>query len=351
MAGYTSIDSTFLNDAQEIFHNTYTQAPKTNIQDMTQPSPRDFMARNMAPSLSKYHKYSAQSKFDGFMNDYYDDEGWWALAWIRAYDLTKSARYLRAATEIFDDMVTGWDNSTCGGVWWDKNRTAINAIENELFLSLAAHLANRASSKEYYLRWAIKEWSWFQGTGMMGLRYNINDGIDLSTCKNNQGQVWSYNQGVILGALVELNKARPNPSYLDTAVKIANAAVTRLCDANGVLHDPCEPNCGFDGPQFKGVFMRNLQILQQAVPTAKFEQTITKNADSIWAHNRGIGNRFGLVWSGPYDNNPSASTQSSACEALIAAASLNSSVTHSLAERAPFVSSMPPMDLLGTHGK
>src|SRR5437588_9370834 len=44
------------------------------------------------------------------LNHYYDDEGWWALTWIRAYELTHDRRYLYMAETIFNDMCTGWDN-------------------------------------------------------------------------------------------------------------------------------------------------------------------------------------------------------------------------------------------------
>jgi predicted alpha-1,6-mannanase (GH76 family) len=99
----------------------------------------------------------------GFLNDYYDDEGWWALAWIDAYDWTGDTRYLAMAQSIFTDMAGGWDDTCSGGIWWSKKRTYKNAIANELFLSVAAHLANRAADPEQrsaYLSWANREWSW-----------------------------------------------------------------------------------------------------------------------------------------------------------------------------------------------
>ncbi|KAL9126009.1 MAG: hypothetical protein Q9217_004873 [Psora testacea] len=324
VADYAVIEPRFLSEAQIVFENTYTQSQKTSARIENMPSPLGVLPNSIAPKLPMYHKHMKVTGFDGFINDYYDDEGWWALAWLKAYDLTNSSQYLQTAVHIFHDMSLGWNNGSCGGVWWNKNKTAINAISNELFLNVAAHLANRAPNKQYYLNWASKVWSWFQGTGMISVRYNINDGIDLLTCRNDLGTVWSYTQGVILGALVELNRAAPNSSYINMAVKVANAAIARLCDAEGVLHEPCEPECGADGPQFKGIFMRNLKVLQQVAPHVKFQQTIIKNADSIWAYNRGTHNRFGLVWSGPYDNKSTAATQSSACDALVAAASLNS---------------------------
>ena len=51
---------------------------------------------------------------DNFINDYYDDEGWWALAWIEASKLTGEKKYLDMAEIIFDDMTTGWSDA-CGG--------------------------------------------------------------------------------------------------------------------------------------------------------------------------------------------------------------------------------------------
>jgi len=147
----------------------------------------------------------------------------------------------------------------------------------------------------------------------------INDGLT-SACVNNNETVWSYNQGVILGGLVELSTATRNKTYLDTAKTIASAAIKALGDSNGVLHDSCEPNCGADGSQFKGIFMRNLQKLQSADADSTFLSFIGTNAAAIWSQDRDeANNELSVVWSGPFVSPANASTQSSAMDAIVAA--------------------------------
>ena len=318
LADFAALDHSLDQVVQHVFENTFVKAQESSLRNATLRIMTPTTIESYVwPSYPLDNSAPAAVGSPGFLNDFYDDEGWWALAWLKVYDITKNSRYLQAAVAIFEDMKTGW-GATCGGMWWNKQHTYTGAIENELFLTVAAQLANRAVNKQDYLQWALKEWEWFQGTGMINAEYNINNGVDFDTCENDGGTVWTYNQGVILGGLVELYKAAPDGSYLAMAEKIAIAAIENLSDSNGVLHEPCEPDCGADGPQFKGIFMRNLQILQQAVPNHRFESFIDDNADSIWLNDRGDGDQLGLIWSGPFVT-ADASTQSSACDALVAA--------------------------------
>lgn len=233
---------------------------------------------------------------------------------VGAYGLGDQ-KYLDAAMEIFEDMKKG--ASKCGGIYWSKVGTYTNAIANELYLKVAASLANRVPGrKDYYLDIAKKEWAWFKSSGIINKDNLINDGLD-ENCKNNGMKTWTYNQGVILGALVELSKATGDASLLTEASAIATAAIVHLTQ-DGILYEGCEPDCGADGAQFKGVFMRNLRALQQAAPQEPFKSFLLQNADAIWTKDRNSKNELGPTWNGPFAT-ASAGTQSSAMDALVAA--------------------------------
>ncbi|KAL1848743.1 hypothetical protein Daus18300_013497 [Diaporthe australafricana] len=243
---------------ENVLSNTFNQAQQTSQTAtktlMKGTSIRMFESRYAASPVLGESGLAARG-FSGFINNYYDDEGWWTLAWIRAYDVTGNTEYLDMAKSIFVDMQGGVNGTCGGGIWWSKDREYKNAIANELYLSVAASLANRADESDSYLSIAKEQWDWFKGSGMINDNNLINDGLDIQpdgSCTNNGDTVWSYNQGVVLGGLVELFVATGDSEYSSTASSIAEAAIEALSE-DGILHESCEPNdCGADGSQFKG---------------------------------------------------------------------------------------------------
>ncbi|KAI1386477.1 glycoside hydrolase family 76 protein [Hypoxylon trugodes] len=306
----------------EIIQNTYDQAQKTPVQATKILSAQGLPVSSYVRVSKTKRSEIVKRGFDNFLNDYYDDEGWWALAMIHSHDVGVKGigdqQYLQAAVDIFEDMKKG--NSTCGGIFWSKVTPYTNAIANELYLSVAASLANRIPSrKDYFLDTAKAQWNWFKNSGLINKDNLINDGLT-DDCKNNGMQTWTYNQGVILGGLVELSQATGDKSLLTEAQTIASAAITKL-SKDGILYEGCEPNCGSDGSQFKGIFMRNLHYLQKAAPLDPIKNFLLTNADTIWAKNRNAQNQLGGTWEGPYTN-ATAGTQSSALDVLVAAAAV-----------------------------
>lgn len=256
-----------------------------------------------------------EKQMKNFINDYYDDEGWWALAWIEAYDLTLDTKYLEMAKVIFEDMANGWDEKCQGGIYWKKGLSYKSAISNELFLLLAARLALRDSNVIYYQKWAEKEWQWFSQTGMINELPLVYDGVH-DNCEA-KGRHYTYNQGVILAALVDLGKLTNDNQYPKLAEKIALAAIKNMSTKDGILKGHPKEEIGNDGVQFKGIFMRHLAYLQGNYPNQKFAEFIRNNAIAI--QQRAIKPNSSLIgsqWDGPFDV-ADAGRQSSAIDALV----------------------------------
>jgi predicted alpha-1,6-mannanase (GH76 family) len=262
-----------------------------------------------------------------FVNSYYDDNGWWGLAWIDAFDLTGETRYLDAARIIFARSQAGWDDTCRGGLWWNAERKYKNAITNELFLTLAARLHQRVPGHGDYLTWALREWEWFGSSGLIGARGLVNDGLT-AACENNGGITWTYNQGVILGGLAALHQITGDMAYLEQGESIADAALDQLTSppsatSPGILAEPGEiatARNDRDRPQFKGIFVRNLYDFSRQSSRTAYPAFIRANARSLWANARSARTQFGLHWAGPFDQ-ADAARQSSALDALNAALS------------------------------
>lgn len=265
---------------------------------------------------------------DGFTDNFYDDNGWWALGWISAYDATHKGQYLQAATEIFENMTGAWDDKTCGGgIWWTTDKTYKNAIANELFMNVAASLANRVpANRQHYTNWAQKAEDWFFHSGMLNQDSLVNDGLD-GNCNNNGGTVWTYNQGVILGALIELDKLDPgNHTRLDRATTIADAALRSLTQ-DGTLYDPCPDSSGdcAGAGTFKGVFVRNLRRLYDTTHNKSYSDMIKNNANTMLSNDRRDDGDFGFKWQGP-PTDATVMTMSSALDLLVSAFSVSDCV-------------------------
>ena len=206
---------------------------------------------------------------------YYDDNDWVGIEMARLYELTHDEAALSFAEQIFAFEQAGWSTSTTaacpGGIphsdsETDDNRSTIStAPAAELAVQLYRDTGNAG-----YLQFAEIAYAWVRSclltsSGLYADHIEANGELD--------PEIWSYTQGVMIGAGALLYQATGNPGYIDQAAETANIAVA-ACPLSILAAE---------NPFFASVFLRNLIYLDSLLhnPTG----TALANQYVNWAWN------------------------------------------------------------------
>ena len=167
------------------------------------------------PNIKPFGGFSYYYTARGGWNAYFDDNGWWGLAFLDAYRATGNKRWLwnaGRALKVIDGV--GWDKKS-GGVWWDTDHHH-KTSEPLAAGALIAAMLYRYEPRPYYLKtakkyiaWADKR-TWVKKVGLYGR--NPTDTT-----------VMDYVEGMFIAAHAELCEATKVRSYCTKAKALANA--------------------------------------------------------------------------------------------------------------------------------
>jgi hypothetical protein len=206
-------------------------------------------------SLPHYTATIASAATSG--TTYYDDNDWVGIEMARLNELTHNEAALGLAEQILAFEEAGWSSSpraACpGGIPHsdsesDDDRSTIStAPAAELAVQLyritnnGADLAFAESAYEWVHRCLL------MSSGLYADHIEANGEVD--------PELWSYTQGVMIGAGALLYQATGSPGYLEQAVAAANTAIAAY---------PLEI-LGAENPFFASVFLRNLIYLDAII--------------------------------------------------------------------------------------
>ncbi|TDQ40800.1 glycoside hydrolase family 76 protein [Aureibacillus halotolerans] len=234
---------------------------------------------------------------DEITNDFYDDMLWMALALLRLYEHTDEEHYKQAVLTLWGDIKTGWNNSFGGGIAWNKGQLDYkNTPSNGPAVILAARLYDAFGNEEDLL-WAEKIYSWLTDTLVDPNTGIVWDGINRTGDGTiDKNWIFTYTQGVYIGAAVELYHVKSDPKFLEAAYATVDASIDQLT-TNGIVN---EQGTG-DGGLFKGIYIRYITELYKTNPTNdELGSFILANAESAWAQTSDAdGAFFGARWMTP----------------------------------------------------
>jgi predicted alpha-1,6-mannanase (GH76 family) len=237
----------------------------------------------------------------GWTNDYYDDIAWLGLALMRAHDCEDVA-ITRPLTDIAAQLRGGWTDHGGGGIWWRRKDMFKNVPANGPAAILFSRWSTRGGERADLQR-ARSMTEWMAQALVDPATGLLWDGVYVEpdgSIKDIVKVIYTYCQGVYVGACVELAEGDTSGVWIERAERTINAVAKHLSDDH-VLRG----RGGGDGGLFAGVLARYLAQAVLRLPpsaaTATARELVLGSALAAW-RNRALarsGPLFGPEWSQP----------------------------------------------------
>ncbi|MGE2715487.1 glycoside hydrolase family 76 protein [Mycolicibacterium litorale] len=230
-----------------------------------------------------------------WVNDYYDDMAWLALALERAGRLAGVSKP-RAQDTLCHQFVTAWVPEDGGGIPWRKQDQFFNAPANGPAGIYLARYGDR-------LRRAQQMADWIDEVLIDPDTHLVFDGIKAGSLVRAQ---YTYCQGVVLGLETELAVRTGDDEHAMRVRRLVGAVAEHMAP-DGVLKGAG----GGDGGLFHGILARYLALVATTLPEKTAEDTAARDiarrlvltsAEAAWDNRQTVGvdgaglPLFGAFW-------------------------------------------------------
>ena len=229
-----------------------------------------------------------------WVNDYYDDMAWLALALERSGRLAGVERP-KALKKLSEQFLHAWVPEDGGGIPWRKQDQFFNAPANGPAAIFLARYEDR-------LRRAQQMSDWIDETLIDPETHLVFDGIKAGSLVRAQ---YTYCQGVVIGLDVELAARTKDPQHAERVNRLVKAVRDNMAP-DGVIKGAG----GGDGGLFNGILARYLALVVTTLPQhgpadAESRDTalslVRKSAQAAWDNRQTVDGLplFGAYWERP----------------------------------------------------
>jgi uncharacterized protein YyaL (SSP411 family) len=207
---------------------------------------------------------------------WFDDNGWWGMAFMDAWRATGNRRYVKDADRAFRFVARrGWASN--GGMWWNTDHPykSGEALASDVLLGAWLY---RATHKAYYLAQVDKWIAWAdQHMVSRNGQYGIRDTDSSPT---------SYVEGPMLEAQQVLCEATGQQARCDRAADLADKAYDQFGQDLNM------------GPQFDTIYLRSLLFLYSRDHDPRWYELAVHNAERVQQNAATGGGLYLAAWDG-----------------------------------------------------
>lgn len=259
---------------------------------------------------------------------WFDDNGWWGLAFLDAYEATGRRRYIGDAETAFRFIArSGWDNSpgSPGGLWWDTQHsffageTLAGGTELGARLYALTHKPQFLAEAQKFIDWG-NVWLWDSADGLyarlrtsqgeltpggvqpesaaQSLRLPATEAAKLraepggnagaatiSSLPSFDPTPLPYVQGPMIVANQTLCGATSVHAYCDRAAELARDSAERFSELRM-------------GPQYDNVYLHDMLELHAMAGGSEWYRIAKENAQRAYANARDGDGLFLKTWTG-----------------------------------------------------
>jgi hypothetical protein len=220
----------------------------------------------------------------GYLNAFFDDNGWWAIAFFDAYRATGNVKFRRDAIRAFRFIVLqGWAADDGGGVWWDTSHTKKTAEPLAAAALTGAELYERTHVR-WYLDQSLKLIRWAD-------RYAWNADRHLYARSDVSDTVMNYVQGMMIRAHVTLCRALRDRSFCKRAEELAAASAVAF------------PPDYHWAPETDAIYLRGLLSLYTRDRNPRWYRLVESQAQLALDNARDSRGLFTKGWDGSFASN------------------------------------------------
>jgi hypothetical protein len=262
-----------------------------------------MLEKKVLPGLEQYYDslrkpscYQSYITLTGKSDRYYDDNIWLAIDFCELYMLTGKPEYLEKSVNIWQFVLSGWDDKLGGGIYWcEQKKQSKNTCSNAPASVLALKLFEATGDSSFFYR-GLRIYNW--------TKINLQDSTDYLYFDNKSltGRIdrkkYTYNSGQMLQSAAMLYKLTGNKAYLVEAQHIAGSAIDHFTEKFTTAEGKEIRLFKNTGNWFNAVLLRGYAELNRLDGNNQYLNIFRDNMDQLWNHVRDKNGLFSKDWKG-----------------------------------------------------